>query len=207
MTDLAPSLPPLKALGDWFNSTFLGRSNIRVCFLLEWAMRSFKEAGLSDPLEPRLREERLRECRESLHTAAQFLGKELGISSQMTRKLMNSKETLPLNSGDQGSVEEYIREHAKEKCPNPMSFKGVSNRAEAFINICLALNQLESSQKCEEFIARARFALRPEGREFDLERVSKAMIQEVVGLQPKATIRDIKNAELAELERILESKH
>ncbi|GEM_PF-4705398 len=207
MTDLAPSLPFVKAIGDFINNSFTGRNNIREAFLLEWGLKSLVSATESDPADPRLRAQRLMEASASLKETAKLLAKELGLSHSMTMSLIKSGDILR-ESRWQGTVQEYIR---KSFAKEVSTFNGRSERGEAFISVCTALVSLEANKPLDvvmDHVAQAHFALSPDkkGREYDFGRVSGSMLNEVKGLQSKATMREIKAQEQRDLEDSLATR-
>lgn len=208
MTDFAPSLPFVKAIGDFINNSFTGRNNIREAFLLEWGLKSLVGATESDPAEPKLRNQRMMEANESLEEVAKLLAKELGLSDSMTMRLIKSGHMLREGSSWQGTVQEYIR---KSFAKEVNTFNGRSERGEAFIQICTALVSLEANKPIQivmDHVAQAHFALSPDkkGREYDFGRVSGSMLNEVKGLQSKATMREIKAQEQRDFEDSLATR-
>lgn len=204
MTDLAPSLPPVKAIGDFLNRNFTGRSNIRECFLLEWGLNSLVKAEESDPRVPELALHRKQEARESLEEAASLLASELGLSYSMTTTLIQSGCHIKPNT----RVEDYIR---KFFSGTAKTFNGSSERGEAIISVCTALVSLEANKPPQivmDHVAKAHFFLSPDkrGREFDYDRVSGSMLNEVKNLQSKATIREIKAQEQHDFEESLAAR-
>jgi hypothetical protein len=77
MNEFAPTMPPVKAVGDWFNRKFPGRSNIREFFLLEWAAYALDVARQTDPKDERLLKERLKEAKLSIAEVAGLLSDEI----------------------------------------------------------------------------------------------------------------------------------
>lgn len=197
MNEFAPSMPTIKATGDFLNHVFAGRGNIRQCFLLEWAAYSISVAQQTDPKAPELLEERLREARASINQVAQDMSAELGIGLSKTLKDLTSGEGFRTRQEVYPDVASYIEEALPMEVA---TFRGTAKRGVAFSSVCRAIVELDKSapdlEKVERYLTSAHFALRPDPkRDFDHDRVLASMVNEARGLRSQRVTSQLRREE------------